>query len=29
MLRNDDPRVLNGVGAFEFLHQHLNWPKPE
>jgi dienelactone hydrolase len=23
------PHTINGVGTFEFLHQHLNWPKPE
>ncbi len=22
------PHTINGVGTFEFLHQHLNWPKP-
>jgi hypothetical protein len=21
--------TINGVGTFDFLHQHLNWPKPE
>ena len=21
--------AINGVGTFEFLHKHLNWPKPE
>jgi dienelactone hydrolase len=21
--------TINGVGTFEFLHKHLNWPKPE
>jgi hypothetical protein len=23
----DGPHRINGVGTFEFLHQHLNWPK--
>lgn len=22
------PHTINGVGTFEFLHQHLNWPAP-
>lgn len=22
------PHSINGVGTFEFLHRHLNWPKP-
>lgn len=22
------PHTIHGVGTFEFLHQHLNWPKP-
>ncbi len=22
------PHTINGQGTFEFLHQHLNWPKP-
>ena len=22
------PHTINGVGTFEFLHQHLNWPPP-
>jgi dienelactone hydrolase len=22
------PHTINGVGTFEFLHRHLNWPKP-
>jgi dienelactone hydrolase len=22
------PHKINGVGTFEFLHRHLNWPKP-
>jgi hypothetical protein len=22
------PHKINGVGTFEFLHKHLNWPKP-
>ncbi len=21
--------TINGVGTFDFLHQHLNWPKPK
>jgi hypothetical protein len=21
------PHTINGVGTFEFLHKHLNWPK--
>jgi dienelactone hydrolase len=24
----DGPHTINGKGSFEFLHQHLNWPKP-
>jgi hypothetical protein len=23
----DGPHTIHGVGTFEFLHQHLNWPK--
>ena len=23
------PHKINGVGTYEFLHKHLNWPKPE
>ena len=23
------PHTINGKGTFEFLHRHLNWPKPE
>ena len=23
------PHTINGVGTFEFLHKHLNWPRPE
>jgi hypothetical protein len=23
------PHTINGQGTFEFLHQHLNWPKPQ
>jgi hypothetical protein len=23
----DGPHMIHGVGTFEFLHQHLNWPK--
>jgi dienelactone hydrolase len=23
----DGPHTINGVGTFDFLHQHLNWPK--
>jgi hypothetical protein len=23
------PHTINGVGTFEFLHKHLNWPKPK
>jgi cephalosporin-C deacetylase-like acetyl esterase len=23
------PHKINGVGTFEFLHKHLDWPKPE
>ena len=23
------PHTINGVGTFEFLHRHLNWPKPQ
>ena len=22
------PHTINGAGTFEFLHRHLNWPKP-
>ena len=22
------PHTIHGVGTFDFLHQHLNWPKP-
>jgi len=24
----DGPHTINGVGTFQFLHQHLNWPTP-
>ena len=24
----DGPHEIHGVGTFEFLHKHLNWPKP-
>jgi dienelactone hydrolase len=24
----DGPHTIHGVGTFEFLHRHLNWPKP-
>jgi dienelactone hydrolase len=24
----DGPHTINGVGTFDFLHRHLNWPKP-
>lgn len=24
----DGPHAINGQGTFEFLHRHLNWPKP-
>nr|WP_201724016.1 dienelactone hydrolase family protein [Rhodopirellula sp. SM50] len=24
----DGPHTINGQGTFEFLHKHLNWPKP-
>jgi hypothetical protein len=24
----DGGHAINGVGTFNFLHQHLNWPKP-
>jgi hypothetical protein len=23
----DGPHTINGVGTFDFLHEHLNWPK--
>jgi hypothetical protein len=23
----DGPHTIHGVGTFEFLHRHLNWPK--
>jgi hypothetical protein len=23
------PHTINGVGTFEFLHRHLNWPHTE
>src|SRR5262245_57622995 len=23
------PHSINGVGTFEFLHRHLNWPRPK
>ena len=23
----DGPHTINGVGTFEFLHRHLNWPQ--
>ena len=23
------PHTINGVGTFDFLHQQLNWPRPE
>ena len=22
------PHTINGMGTFEFLHKHLNWPEP-
>jgi hypothetical protein len=22
------PHTINGKGTFDFLHKHLNWPKP-
>ena len=25
----DGPHTIHGVGTFEFLHKHLNWPKPD
>ncbi len=25
----DGPHAINGVGTFEFLHRHLNWPAPK
>jgi putative membrane-bound dehydrogenase-like protein len=25
----DGPHCINGKGTFEFLHKHLNWPKPK
>ncbi|HVC92791.1 MAG TPA: dienelactone hydrolase family protein [Pirellulales bacterium] len=25
----DGPHSINGVGTFDFLHEHLHWPKPE
>jgi len=25
----DGPHSIHGVGTFEFLHKHLNWPKPQ
>jgi dienelactone hydrolase len=25
----DGPHKINGVGTYEFLHHHLNWPAPE
>jgi hypothetical protein len=24
----DGPHTIHGVGTFEFLHKHLNWPEP-
>jgi hypothetical protein len=24
----DGPHTINGQGTFDFLHRHLNWPKP-
>jgi cephalosporin-C deacetylase-like acetyl esterase len=24
----DGPHTINGVGAYKFLHRHLNWPEP-
>ena len=24
----DGPHTINGQGTFEFLHRHLDWPKP-
>ena len=23
------PHTIHGVGTFEFLHRHLDWPRPE
>jgi hypothetical protein len=23
------PHTIHGVGTFDFLHKHLNWPKPQ
>jgi hypothetical protein len=23
------PHTIHGVGTFEFLHRHLNWPSPK
>jgi dienelactone hydrolase len=25
----DGPHTIHGVGTYDFLHRHLNWPKPE
>ena len=25
----DGPHTINGVGTFEFLHKHLDWPRPD
>ncbi len=25
----DGPHTIHGVGTFQFLHQHLNWPEPQ
>ncbi len=25
----DGPHTIHGVGTFDFLHRHLNWPKPQ
>ena len=25
----DGPHTIHGVGTFQFLHKHLNWPEPK
>ena len=25
----DGPHTIHGVGTFEFLHRHLDWPEPD
>jgi hypothetical protein len=25
----DGPHTIHGVGTFDFLHRHLNWPAPK